>query len=296
MSSRRYPFRHMSNAPRLSRRARVWTTFAAGITGGLLIAKVPFPHPAPHSAIDKVAGSDTGAPVVDLSIPDAKPEGTTPAAKKGSMDPLPHLTPQEVARRALRWTASIRGDGVYGSGIVVDTRGYVLTNFHVIQGVEHIRVQFPDTEDMPATVVDQDKELDLALLKVELTRPVAAPPADFLDAQVGDDVFAVGCPRKMNFTVSKGMVSYVGRRIDGRYYVQSDLPTNDGNSGGPVVNDRGEVVGVMTFILRDSQGLAFAIPMDYAYERFADHLKADRIDVARFKHWRDDQDAATAQK
>ena len=64
----------------------------------------------------------------------------------------------------------------------------------------------------------------------------------------------------MNFTVSRGMVSYVGRRIDGNYYLQSDLATNDGNSGGPVVNDRGEVIAVMTFILRDSQGLAFAVP------------------------------------
>ena len=185
---------------------------------------------------------------------------------------------------------------MYGSGIVVDTRGYVLTNFHVIQGVDHIRVQFPDTDDMPATVVDEDKELDLALLKVDATRTVAAPAADLLDAQVGDDVYAVGCPRKMNFTVSRGMVSYVGRRIDGRYYLQSDLPTNDGNSGGPVVNDRGQVVGVMTFILRDSQGLAFAIPMDYAYERFADVLKSDRVDVSRFQRWRSDQDAATASR
>jgi serine protease Do len=165
-----------------------------------------------------------------------------------------------------------------------------------VNGVEKIRVSFVDTEDMPATIVDFDKDLDLALLKVDVTRSVASPPGAILSMQVGDDVFAVGSPRKMNFTVSRGMVSFIGRRIDGRYYLQSDLPTNDGNSGGPVVNDRGEVVGVMTFILRDSQGLAFAVPIEYAYERFADHLKSDRVDLSRFQRWREEKESATASR
>lgn len=215
----------------------------------------------------------------------------------GERKAAPRLSPQQVARRALQWSASIRGDGVYGAGIVVDTRGYVLTNHHVVKGVEHLRVQFVDTEEMPAKVVATDKSLDLALLKVDATRPVAAPAGDFLTAEVGDDVFAVGCPRKMNFSVSRGMVSYVGRRIDGLYYLQSDLATNDGNSGGPVVNDRGEVIAVMTFILRDSQGLAFAVPIAYAYERFAEVLGADRLDLGRFRAWRQQQDdIATASR
>lgn len=289
-------------------RTQIWSVFAAGIGGGLLLAGggSTLRSTAPAGAVN-VAGIDRPGQVVSGTEPMAMIPSTgerdhmerlggrsaiSPIPTTRPLEQLPHLTAQEVAKRAIQWTATIRGDGVYGSGIVVDPRGYVVTNHHVIQGVEHIRVSFVDEVDLPAKVVDVDKELDLALLKVETTRPTSAPAADFLDAEVGDDVYAVGNPRKMGFTVSRGMVSYIGRRIDGRYYLQSDLPTNDGNSGGPVVNDRGEAVGVMTFILRDSQGLAFAVPMNYVYERFSSHLKSERVDLARFTRWKSEHDAA----
>ena len=290
-------------------RTQFWSVFAAGIGGGLLLAgggSSLRASTAPAGAVN-VAGIDRPGQAVSGTEPMAMAPSTGErdhterlggrTATSGipttqPLEKLPRLTAQEVAKRAIQWTATIRGDGVYGAGIVVDPRGYVVTNHHVIQGVENIRVSFIDQADLPAKVVDVDKDLDLALLKVETTRTTAAPAADFLDAEVGDDVYAVGNPRKMGFTVSRGMVSYIGRRIDGRYYLQSDLPTNDGNSGGPVVNDRGEAIGVMTFILRDSQGLAFAVPMDYVYERFASHLKSDRVDLARFARWKAERDAA----
>ncbi len=280
----------------MSTHPRVWSAFSVGLAGGLLLATMS-PSPSGNPGVEKVAGVDNGLSVATDELAAIPGTDVAEPPRGGSKSTASTRLPaQDVARRALQWTASIRGEGVYGAGIVVDTRGYVLTNHHVVNGVQKIRVSFVDSEDMPATVVDSDKDLDLALLKVETTRSIAAPPAAILGAEVGDDVFAVGSPRKMNFTVSRGMVSFVGRRIDGRYYLQSDLPTNDGNSGGPVVNDRGEVVGVMTFILRDSQGLAFAVPIEYAYERFADHLKSDRLDLARFKRWRDDKDRATASR
>jgi len=270
---------------------------AAGFSGGFL-------YPQGHTrgeavSITRVSGAgplDRTSGVTG-TLGATRPLVVVPEAPvvKPAMEPLQKLTSQQVAKKALEWSASIRGDCVYGAGIVVDRRGYVLTNHHVIQGLDKVRVQFTDTAELPAKIVAVDKTLDLALLKVDIERPIAAPAGDFLSAQVGDDVYAVGSPRKMNFTVSRGMVSYVGRRIDGNYYVQSDLATNDGNSGGPVVNDRGEVIGVMTFILRDSQGLAFAVPISYAYERFADILADDRLDLTRFKTWRTEQDAlATA--
>lgn len=280
---------------------------AAGFSGGFLYprgtaegdaVRITRVAGASSGAVEQTAGAATlGATRQSLAIPD--PAASDP--EEPAVEPLVRLTPQQIAKRALQWSASIRGEGVYGAGIVVDERGYVLTNHHVIQGIEKIRVQFVDTDEIAAKVVAVDKKLDLALLKVELDEPrvSAAPAGDFLSTQVGDDVFAVGCPRKMNFTMSRGMISYVGRRIDGNYYLQSDLATNDGNSGGPVINDRGEVIAVMTFILRDSQGLAFAVPMSYAYERFADVLgtRSARIDLGRFKQWRAEQDdLATASR
>ena len=280
----------------------VGIALSAGFSGGFLFPRDTASgesvsvQTVSGATLDRTAGTASapalGATRQALSMPE--PSQHVPA--EPAIEPLTRLTPQQVAKRALQWSASIRGEGVYGAGIVIDPRGYVLTNHHVIQGLEKIRVQFVDTPELPAKVVEVDKSLDLALLKVELDEPRAtsAPAGDFLTAEVGDDVFAVGCPRKMNFTVSRGMVSYVGRRIDGTYYLQSDLATNDGNSGGPVVNDRGEVIAVMTFILRDSQGLAFAVPISYAYERFADVLgdkAAPRIDLGRFQSWVKEQDS-----
>lgn len=283
----------------------VFGAFLAGLGGGIAGPRL-LPHllPATTGAVDRVAGLEASitppATPADFAVQGSAAErtplrgGPAPEEAAHAMSARPHLPAQEVARRALKFTVSLRGGGVYGSGIVVDKHGFILTNHHVIQGLDHINATLVDGDEMEARVVDDDKDLDLALLKVDRELPVAATPADFLDAQVGDDVYALGCPRKMNFSVARGIVSYVGRKMDGHYYVQAAVPTNDGNSGGPVVNDRGEVVGVMTFILRDSQGLAFAIPLDYAYERFADVLHSDRMDVARFRKWRTERDAPAA--
>jgi S1-C subfamily serine protease len=89
---------------------------------------------------------------------------------------------------------------------------------------------------------------------------------------VGDEVMAVGSPRKMYFSVSRGMVSFPNRFLDGVEYIQTDLPINVGNSGGPLVDDEGNVVGIVSFILRDSQGISFALPIDRAVARFGEHL------------------------
>jgi len=90
---------------------------------------------------------------------------------------------------------------------------------------------------------------------------------------VGDEVLAVGSPRKMYFSVSRGMVSFPNRYLDGIEYIQTDLPINVGNSGGPLVDRQGRIVGVVSFILRDSQGISFALPIDRALARFAKYLE-----------------------
>ena len=204
---------------------------AAGFSGGFLYPRGPSEGEAVTITRVSGAGPLDRTSGVSGTLGATRPLVVQPEAPvaKPAMEPLQKLTSQQVAKKALEWSASIRGDGVYGAGIVVDKRGYVLTNHHVIQGLDKVRVQFTDTAELPAKIVAVDKTLDLALLKVDIERPVAAPAGDFLSAQVGDDVYAVGSPRKMNFTVSRGMVSYVGRRIDGNYYVQSDLATNDGS-------------------------------------------------------------------
>jgi S1-C subfamily serine protease len=158
----------------------------------------------------------------------------------------------------------------------VDTKGLVLTNLHVIANARAITVTPFGSAPSPAKVLDSDAELDLALLSASLPAPLAqaATLGGTTGLAVGDEVLAVGSPRKMYFSVSRGMVSFPNRLLEGVEYIQTDLPINEGNSGGPLVNREGRVVGIVSFILRESQGLSFALPIERALERFAPYLQA----------------------
>jgi S1-C subfamily serine protease len=196
------------------------------------------------------------------------------------------LSAREIARRALSFSVFVRGGPVYGAGIVLDRQGHILTADHVIDGVPEIRVYFHDDPTaFPAKVIERDKKLDLALLAIDKSPEAIAPRGTILDLEMGDDLYAMGAPRKMAFSLSHGIVSYVGRSFDGMMHVQSDLPANSGSSGGPVMNDRGELIGVSSFILRGSQGLAFAVPIDYALMRFAPALGVKAADSDAFQSW-----------
>ena len=165
---------------------------------------------------------------------------------------------------ALRVAVMIEGAGVYGAGVLIDpAHGRVLTNQHVVQDMHTPRVSAYDGRTGVGVVLAVDKVRDLAILSVPaLVTPGLAPPrmGDAGHLQPGEEVYAVGMPRKLPFTVSRGVVSFVGREMDGARYLQVDMNINDGNSGGPVVSATGEVVGIMSFIYRRSQGLSFALP------------------------------------
>lgn len=154
-----------------------------------------------------------------------------------------------------------------GSGFIIDPSGYIVTNNHVIQGADEITVILQDDTNLPATVVGRDKKTDLALLKVESKR--ALPSVSFGDSdhiRVGDWILAIGDPYGLGGTVTSGIISARARDINsGPYddYLQTDAPINRGNSGGPMFNMDGEVVGVNTAIFSPSGGsigIGFAIP------------------------------------
>jgi S1-C subfamily serine protease len=165
---------------------------------------------------------------------------------------------------ALRVAVMIEGDGVYGSGILIDPhRGLVLTNHHVVQDMHTMRLTGSTGRTSGGIILAVDVKRDLALVQAPMLIFPNMPPPRLGDAgrlRPGDEVFAVGMPRKLAFTVSRGIVSYVGRELEGTQYLQVDMNINDGNSGGPVVDASGEVVGVMSFIYRRAQGLSFAVP------------------------------------
>ncbi len=158
-----------------------------------------------------------------------------------------------------------------GSGFVVDAAGFIVTNYHVIDGAEEINVILQDDTTLPATVVGSDKKTDLALLKVKPKAPLTAVSfGDSDKVRVGDWILAIGNPYGFGGSVTAGIISARARNINsGPYdeYLQTDAPINRGNSGGPMFDMDGNVVGVNTAIISPSGGsvgLAFAIPSNMA--------------------------------
>jgi serine protease Do len=156
-----------------------------------------------------------------------------------------------------------------GSGLIVDSDGYIVTNNHVIGDATEIEVRFSDKTKLIATVVGKDPDTDLALLKV--TAPHPLPSARFGDSaavKVGQWVLAVGNPFGLDRTVTLGVVSGIGRENMNlsRYenFIQTDASINPGNSGGPLFNLYGEVIGINTAIINFAQGIGFAIPSNMA--------------------------------
>ena len=199
-----------------------------------------------------------------------------PRARQAFADAPPVLSGvQDAIARALEYTVTLEGNGIYGSGILVDAQaGHLLTNWHVVSEMSPPIVLFHDGKRVAGRVLAVDRALDLALVAVP---PRAGPRPVWSDAarlRPGDELYAIGCPRHLAFTVSRGIASFVGREVEGARWLQTDLPINDGNSGGPVLNSRGELVGIMTFIYQRSQGLSFALPSEIARARYAE-LKRD---------------------
>jgi serine protease Do len=153
-----------------------------------------------------------------------------------------------------------------GSGFVVSSDGFIVTNRHVIDGATKVKVSFDDQEEIDATIVGTDERTDIALLKIEPKKPLTVVKFAEKTPRVGDWVLAVGNPFGLGGTVTAGIVSALARNIGGPYdYMQIDAAVNHGNSGGPAFNLEGNVVGVNTAIYSPTGGnvgIAFAVPAD----------------------------------
>ena len=159
-----------------------------------------------------------------------------------------------------------------GSGVIVTADGYILTNYHVVDGADEIKVEFTDGRSLNAKLVGSDKPSDLALLKIGGSDFKAIALGNSDNVKVGDVVLAVGNPLGVGETVTMGIVSAKNRSTavgDGSYedFLQTDAPINHGNSGGALVNTKGELVGINSQILSNSDGnigIGFAIPVNMA--------------------------------
>jgi serine protease Do len=155
-----------------------------------------------------------------------------------------------------------------GSGFIIDEDGYVVTNNHVIENADQIKVKLKDESEFDAAIVGRDPNTDIALLKIESDQKFATVKLGDSEAlQVGQWVVAIGSPFGLEQTVTAGIVSAKGRVIgSGPYddFIQTDASINPGNSGGPLLNMQGQVVGINTAIVATGQGIGFAIPINLA--------------------------------
>ncbi len=156
-----------------------------------------------------------------------------------------------------------------GSGFIIDKDGYIITNNHVVEGADEIKVKLSDGREYKAKVIGRDTKTDLALIKISsLFKDLPALTlGDSDNMRVGDWVLAIGNPFGLEETVTQGIISATGRAIgSGPYdnFLQTDAPINPGNSGGPLIDLTGEVIGINSAIISSGQGIGFAIPSNMA--------------------------------
>ena len=171
-----------------------------------------------------------------------------------------------------------------GSGFIIDKDGHIITNNHVVDGADEIKVKLADGREYKAKVIGRDPKTDLALIKISSAFKdlPALSLGDSDKIRVGDWVLAIGNPFGLEETVTQGIISATGRVIgSGPYdnFLQTDAPINPGNSGGPLINLSGEVIGINTAIISSGQGIGFAIPSNMA-KKITSQLK-DKGKVTR---------------
>jgi serine protease Do len=196
-------------------------------------------------------------------------------------------------------TALIVRQHAVGSGVIVDPAGYIITNAHVVEGAQRIRVALPFPSDgrtepegkrriLEAKLIGVHKDTDLALLKIDATNLPTLALLTQTRPRVGQLVFAIGSPEGLQNSVTMGVVSAVARQPDptkAMTYIQTDAPINPGNSGGPLVDMNGSVVGINTFILSSgggSEGLGFAIPariVNFVYHSLRKYGHVHRVEI-----------------
>jgi len=181
----------------------------------------------------------------------------------------------DIIEEVIPAVVSVQSNIGKGSGFFVDTRGYIVTNYHVIDGATAAQVKTTNGNIYSIRIVGIQKNADIAVLKIEETVPrLRFGSSD--GVRVGEKAIALGNPGGLDFTVTQGIVSAVDRKdAKGNEYVQIDVPINPGNSGGPLVDTNGNVIGVNTLKLAGFEGLGFALEADLVKEIVEQVIAAD---------------------
>lgn len=250
----------------------------------------------PKNQISKIAREEApiAKPAKGRSTPDVsavsapETQGIPRALFQSSRGAVPEQTVRELVNQLGEAVVQIRSPGGLGSGFILNEEGYLITNFHVIEGETQLSVEVYHVKNgqlerrsyKQIRIVAMNKFQDLALLKIEdrdAGKFASVPLGDSDGLAVGERVFAIGSPLGLERTVTEGIVSTKTRQLMGELYLQTTTQINPGNSGGPLFNLRGEVVGVTNMKLAFGEGLGFAIPVE-AVRYFLRHRDAYAYD------------------
>jgi len=259
-------------------------------------------------AVALLGGLDSGTTVVTATSPEESP-GLAPAGSKG-------MSIHEIYRRAAPGVVRVSSttnstsaiprvfpgrdevpntpqQSALGSGFVIDKTGHIVTNYHVVEGADEVTVSFSNRDTVKAEVVGSDPSTDLAVLRVNTSASALTPlPLGNSDAvRVGDPVVAIGNPFGLDRTVTAGIVSALQRLITAPnrftidHVIQTDAPINHGNSGGPLISSRGQVIGVNTQIetgdtATGNVGIGFSVPSNTVKDVVAQILRTGRVNHA----------------
>lgn len=171
-----------------------------------------------------------------------------------------------IIETAVNSVVSVKTDVSQGSGFFITNDGYIVTNAHILDQAHLIKIVTYSQGQKDATLIGYDDNLDIALLKVSGNFD-ALTLANSDNIKVGEKVIAVGNPYGLSFTVTEGIVSAVNREANGlQAYIQTDVPLNPGNSGGPLIDKQGEVIGINNFKVSGGEALGFALESNYVEE------------------------------
>ena len=289
----KHPFRNrrgLALAALLTLSAGGLTWSATALADSAAHPKVSVKVDAQSIARDNVSESGSYAPVVKRVAPSVVKVQVTERAKDVPAPDMPQFFNDPMLRRFFGEPGDGENSGPgmgrghpripntmrrpqqegLGSGVIVSTDGYILTNNHVVHDADVIKVTLADQRELTAKVIGTDPQSDLAIIKVDAKELPAIVFADSSKVEVGDRVLAIGNPFGIGQTVTSGMVSALGRAtlgLDYEDFIQTDAAINPGNSGGALVDVKGRLVGVNTAILSRSggfQGIGFAVPSDLA--------------------------------
>ncbi|MBX9851113.1 MAG: trypsin-like peptidase domain-containing protein [Cytophagaceae bacterium] len=183
------------------------------------------------------------------------------------IDPLSFATQGDLYKTCIESCVTVKTEFGHGSGVIISKTGGILTNYHVIEDAKKIEIIFSNELILEAEIIKVNEERDVAFLKVKAGSGFKCLPIHTGELSVGTDVLAIGTPEDISLgqSVTKGIVSGK-RKIEGQIYIQTDVSINSGNSGGPLVNTKGEIVGIVVAKIKQAgtEGLGFAIPINEA--------------------------------